>query len=53
MLSAIVNITPTVRPAPIIDDGYYRRKGIMLGEGNLARAYQGAPIAITVEGATF
>lgn len=27
-------------------------KGIMLGEGNfLARAYQGAPIAITVEGA--
>ena len=54
MLSAIVKYHCTHRGQRSIIDAMdiTGGKGIMLGEGNfLARAYQGAPIAITVEGA--
>ncbi|EOC1348828.1 acyl-CoA dehydrogenase FadE [Cronobacter turicensis] len=54
VLSAIVKYHCTHRGQQSIIDAMdiAGGKGIMLGEGNfLARAYQGAPIAITVEGA--
>ena len=54
VLSAIVKYHCTHRGQRSIIDAMdiTGGKGIMLGEGNfLARAYQGAPIAITVEGA--
>ncbi|MDU2940576.1 MAG: acyl-CoA dehydrogenase FadE [Enterobacteriaceae bacterium] len=54
VLSAIVKYHCTHRGQRAIIDAMdiTGGKGIMLGEGNfLARAYQGAPIAITVEGA--
>ncbi|MBZ4364192.1 hypothetical protein LAM67_24065, partial [Mycobacterium tuberculosis] len=54
VLSAIVKYHCTHRAQRSIIDAMdiTGGKGIMLGEGNfLARAYQGAPIAITVEGA--
>ena len=54
VLSAIVKYHCTHRGQQSIVDAMdiTGGKGIMLGEGNfLARAYQGAPIAITVEGA--
>ncbi len=54
VLSAIVKYHCTHRAQQSIIDAMdiAGGKGIMLGEGNfLARGYQGAPIAITVEGA--
>jgi acyl-CoA dehydrogenase len=54
VLSAIVKYHCTHRGQQSIIDAMdiAGGKGIMLGEGNfLARAYQGSPIAITVEGA--
>ena len=54
VLSAIVKYHCTHRAQQSIIDAMdiAGGKGIMLGEGNfLARSYQGAPIAITVEGA--
>lgn len=53
VLSAIVKYHCTRGQRSIIDAmDITGGKGIMLGEGNfLARAYRGAPIAITVEGA--
>ena len=53
VLSAIVKYHCTHRGQQSIVDAMdiAGGKGIMLGESNFARAYQGAPIAITVEGA--